>query len=1377
MIWQWNPYALLPFTGALFLLYFIIFAWRNHANDLARKLFVALCAAALWSLAGYTIELLTTDRDSMVLIFKLQQLGTQFLATLLFLFILAYAGYERWVSQLAVVLLLIEPIFMVFMTSTNDLHHLYWADLHAVTIGSYAFLVRTFNVSSPLWIFGFLYLNALVGLGLILVTRAIIKAPPRLRPQYVFFLVSMLIPVSVNAMHTMNLSPAPHLNLVLLSLCVACLPIGWNLFHHQMVDFLPTAYDQLIHNMSDGVLIVDLQHRIIYANPAVEKVLQLPTAKLIGKTTREILTPVVPKLVDRYWDANQIQEEVVVDIVNGRSYYDLRISPLYARSGSPNGRLIVLRDITANKRSEEALANERNLLRTLIDNLPVHAYIKDTQGRFVLANHHVWRDEFGLATAQDLIGKSDFDFHIPTLAREFFADEQTIIRTGQSLLNKEEQYFDASGRKTWMLTTKIPLRGADGQISGIVGINQDITERKLADEAIRAQGLQDTTISELTSYHTYTVPLGADDDKHEWLINAFAQITGLEGDIVQWQDFVYIDDLPLIQRHLEKLRGNLSDVCELRVINRHGKMHWVRISSYPVWDEEQDRVTRIYSAVQDITERKRAEEKLRRSEVRFRTIFEQSTVGIAHVDTTGQWIRFNPKFCDIVGYTPTELQEVNWQALTYPDDVDATLAQDHRLLAKEISQYTLEKRYIRKDGTVIWVQLNSSLIQEPFTDEIYFSVIVEDITERKRTEEALTQERTLLRTLIDNIPDMIYAKDRQSRFILANIASAQNLGLGLPGDLNGKTDFDFHAPNLAHRSYSQERVLMDTGKPLINHEEYFNHPTRGKVWLSSTKVPLYDAGGNIYGLVGVGRDITEQKAREDALRESRHFVERITETMPNHVYILDLVASCVVYSNGQCLATFGYTPEELQAMGAKFPSQLIHPDDQLSSDKELVRGLTFAKDGDVLESEYRVRHKSDGWRWLYNRTTVFARLPNGTPSQILVVARDNTERRQMQAAEHEQRVLAEALRDTAAALNSTLNFDEIMDRILTNVARVVPHDSANIMLIDKGTAYIARIKDYTGTTYEQSMQGVRLVVSEAVTLQSMILMKAPLIIPDVHQYPNWVDAPESRWIRSYAAVPILVEDEVIGFLNLNSATPNFFTNDYLNRLHAFSNQCAIAIQNARLYEKARELASAEERQYLARELHDGVSQTIFSTTLIAETLPRLWERKPELVKENLGELLRLTRGSHAGMRTLLFELRPDSLLETDLATLLTHQVDVLRGKTVSTEVSIQVENNYPLPGDVKYTFYRIAQEALNNVRKHAKAKKVQVTFDSQANHARLLISDDGRGFEVGESKAGHLGLKIMQERAQTVGAHMTVESQVGQGTRIEVTWQPPNHRQ
>jgi signal transduction histidine kinase len=332
------------------------------------------------------------------------------------------------------------------------------------------------------------------------------------------------------------------------------------------------------------------------------------------------------------------------------------------------------------------------------------------------------------------------------------------------------------------------------------------------------------------------------------------------------------------------------------------------------------------------------------------------------------------------------------------------------------------------------------------------------------------------------------------------------------------------------------------------------------------------------------------------------------------------------------------------------------------------------------------------------------------------------------------------------------------------------------MLIDKDIAYIARIKDYTHNHYEQSMQGVRLVVKEALTLQSMILLKAPLIIPDVHQYSDWVDAPESRWIRSYAAVPIQVEGEVIGFLNLNSATPNFFTNAYNNRLHAFSNQCAIAIQNARLYGKAKELAATEERQFLARELHDGVSQTIFSTTLIAETLPRLWDKKPELVKENLGELLRLTRGSHAGMRTLLFELRPDSLLETDLATLLRHQVDVLRGKTSMKEIAIEVLNNHPQPKEVKLMLYRIAQEALNNIRKHAHAKQAQIVLDSQPDHVRLSITDDGRGFDVTQVKADHFGLKIMQERAESIGATLNIQSQVGQGTQIEVAWDPTvNH--
>jgi signal transduction histidine kinase len=204
-----------------------------------------------------------------------------------------------------------------------------------------------------------------------------------------------------------------------------------------------------------------------------------------------------------------------------------------------------------------------------------------------------------------------------------------------------------------------------------------------------------------------------------------------------------------------------------------------------------------------------------------------------------------------------------------------------------------------------------------------------------------------------------------------------------------------------------------------------------------------------------------------------------------------------------------------------------------------------------------------------------------------------------------------------------------------------------------------------------------------------------------------------------------------------------------------------------------DLAVLEERQRISRELHDAVNQLLFSASVVAESLPRLWEREPEKVLPQLTRLGRLTRGAMAEMRTLLLELRPAALENSQLAELIDHLVDIIRGRT-SLDVSLTLEDNDALtfPFDVRLAFYRIAQEALNNVVKHANAEKVEVYLRQESGFAELRIRDNGRGFKLATPSVG-IGLHSMSERAQNVGAFFQVNSELGHGTEVLVRWTTP----
>jgi len=199
-------------------------------------------------------------------------------------------------------------------------------------------------------------------------------------------------------------------------------------------------------------------------------------------------------------------------------------------------------------------------------------------------------------------------------------------------------------------------------------------------------------------------------------------------------------------------------------------------------------------------------------------------------------------------------------------------------------------------------------------------------------------------------------------------------------------------------------------------------------------------------------------------------------------------------------------------------------------------------------------------------------------------------------------------------------------------------------------------------------------------------------------------------------------------------------------------------------------AAAEERNRLARDLHDAVSQTLFSASLIADVLPRIWERNPQEGQKRLAELRQLTRGALAEMRTLLLELRPAALEEADFSHLLQQLGESISGRT-RIPVAVKIDGECMASSRVKIAFYRIAQEALNNVAKHSGATRADVQLVCSGSGVTLTISDNGRGFDVNMSSQKSLGLGIIRERALEIGAAVKITSQPGQGTKIAVTWE------
>lgn len=508
------------------------------------------------------------------------------------------------------------------------------------------------------------------------------------------------------------------------------------------------------------------------------------------------------------------------------------------------------------------------------------------------------------------------------------------------------------------------------------------------------------------------------------------------------------------------------------------------------------------------------------------------------------------------------------------------------------------------------------------------------------------------------------------------------------------------------------------------------------------------------------RYAVERANAMNALRESESRRRRLMEMVSAGIYILQ--DHHFAYVNPAFEHIIGYSLADLQQVDIGLFSPLFSPHLDLLSD-ESVEGDAPIK----RREEVHLATKFNSSIWLDVTTSIIDM--DGEPALLGTIV-DITDRKRAEAIEHQQRVFAEALLDIATVLNQSLDFNDVLSRILGSVERVVPHDTANIMLIDDDElAYVVEHQGYGTMDVGAEIETVTFHIPDTPSLSYMLQSRQPYIVEDVMTDQNWLRDVTDFNIRAYIGVPVLIKGEVIGYLNLDSRVPGFFTETHADRLKIFAELAAIAIRNAQMFEQAQAQAAVEERQRLARDLHDAVSQTLFSANMIAETLPRLFERNPDDAIGGITKLSQLTKGALAEMRTLLLELRPASFEQSSLRSLLDHLANAFTGRT-QVPVVVHGAEQAALPPDVKIVFYRIAQESLNNIMKHARASKVEILLEVTTDAVMLRVRDDGRGFEPRSVTDEHMGLSIMQERAATIHAICHIDSRLDEGTEVVLTW-------
>lgn len=596
---------------------------------------------------------------------------------------------------------------------------------------------------------------------------------------------------------------------------------------------------------------------------------------------------------------------------------------------------------------------------------------------------------------------------------------------------------------------------------------------------------------------------------------------------------------------------------------------WVSATKVPISDSR-GQVVGSVGITRDIDQQRCTEEALRASEERHRLIAEMiSDYAFSYrVKSDGTLVHewsTTDSFVRLTGYTPDEVDARGTFALYHPDEVPSVKADVEKVIAGEPSSG--EYRIITRSGEVRWLRV----YRRPVWDEeqgrvVRFYGAAQDITERKLTEEALRESRQMLQLIMDHIPHAIFWKDNDLKYLGCNTAFAADAGLASPGEVAGKTDLDLPWAGHAEQYRADDRAVMESGESKLNYEEPQTVANGDPRWVRTSKVPLLDAEGQAVAVMGMYEDITERRAAEEALRESEERFRTLVDAMDDIVYTLDADQRHTgIY--GRWLVRLGMAKADLLGKTARefFGAEGAAPHEEANR-----RALA----GESVVYEWSIAGPAESRHFQTSLSPQFD--GQGRVTGVVGVGREITGLKRAEAAEREQRTLAEALRDAAAALNSTLDLDEVYERLLTTVEGVVSYSVAEILLVDDGVARIARARGHS-TEQLANLDAVSMPVAETEALRQIVTSGQALAIPEVAKYPGWVQTPLSQRMQSYMAAPIRIEDEVIGFFSLLSQTPGFYSVSDAERLQAFANQAAIAIQNARLYRELENYSSILEQ--------------------------------------------------------------------------------------------------------------------------------------------------------------------------------------------------------
>jgi PAS domain S-box-containing protein len=550
-------------------------------------------------------------------------------------------------------------------------------------------------------------------------------------------------------------------------------------------------------------------------------------------------------------------------------YWTYCYSAVAGRSGSIAGVIVTCIETTDKVSAQQNLLLETNRVReselefrSLAENLPDIISRHDQSFRFTYANSRI--GDYNGKKPEEVLGKSFREIDLPPEIASFFEQSvELVFESGKSLAG---EFQNQNG--IYLEARFMPEFDDKHNIKSVLIISTDISERKktelaLQDNKERLQAALDASLTGTFRWDILTNELSWDEN----LDRLFGLPPGKSIQSLQkFIEHVFPDDRQAVIDQCQRCAVDGSDFAMVfRVVWPDGTVHWIDDNG-KTYRNEAGKPIYMTGACLDVTETMEAHVRIEQSELRFRSTFENAAVGVAHVALTGKWLLINNTLSNILGYSKTELTDLTFQEITHPDDLKEDLDNVADLIAGRMSNYSMEKRYIRKDKSYLWVNLTVSLqLDENKQHPLYFIVIVQDISERKQAQDQLTETRNQLTQLSNFMPQMVWSTRADGYHDFYNQQWYDFVGLTYE-DTKAEGWATVLHPDDEQRTWNVWNESLQTGK--LYETKYRMRRYDGQYrWLLARAMPFRNAQGSIVRWFGTCTDIHDQKTVEEQLEE------------------------------------------------------------------------------------------------------------------------------------------------------------------------------------------------------------------------------------------------------------------------------------------------------------------------------------------------------------------------------------------------------------------------------------------------------------------------------------------------------------------------------